>query len=128
MLKYNPNLKHIARNLPMKMTPCEPILWTRLRKKQLQSTQFYRQKPIGTYIVNFYAPKAKLVVKVDGLQHLDLEHRQNDMEQDACLASQGLRILRFSNEEVSHGLDALVDAILKSFDGPSRRNPPSPLC
>ena len=63
--------------------------------------------------MNFYAPKAKLVVKVDEPQHLDLEHRQNDMEQDACLASQGLRILRFSNEEVSHGLDAVVDAILK---------------
>ena len=98
MLEYNPNLKLIARSLRTEMTASEQMLWSRLRKKQLQSTQFYQQKPIGTYIVDFYAPKAKLVVEVAGSQHLGLEHRQNDGERDAYLASQGLRVLRFSNE------------------------------
>ena len=78
MLKYNPNLKHIARSLRTEMTASEQMLWSRLRKKQLQSTQFYRQKPIGTYIVDFYAPKAKLVVEVDGPQHLKPINIQND--------------------------------------------------
>ncbi len=108
MLKYNPNLKPIARSLRTEMTASELLLWSHLRRKQLLNVHFYRQKPIGTYIVDFYAPKAKLVVEVDGSQHLGLEHRQNDGERDACLASAGLRILRFSNEEVSQRLDAVV--------------------
>ena len=59
MLKYNPNLKQTARRLRKEMTHCEQMMWMRLRRKQLQNTQFYRQKPIGTYIVDFYAPNAK---------------------------------------------------------------------
>jgi very-short-patch-repair endonuclease len=48
------------------MTDSERALWEMLRRKQVQSVQFYRQKPIGNYIVDFYAPKAKIVVEVDG--------------------------------------------------------------
>jgi very-short-patch-repair endonuclease len=62
MLKYNPNLKQSARRLRKEMTPSERKLWARLRTRQLMDTQFYRQKPIGNYIVDFYAPKSKLVV------------------------------------------------------------------
>ncbi len=113
MLKYNPNLKHIARSLRAEMTPSEQMLWSRLRRRQLQGVQFYHQEPIGDYIVDFYAPKASLVVEVDGSQHLGPEHGQNDAERDACLASEGLRVLRFSNMQVLQELDAVVDIILK---------------
>ena len=126
MLKYNPNLKQTARRLREEMTHSEQMLWSRLRKKQLQSTQFYRQKPIGTYIVDFYAPNASLVVEVDGSQHLNLEHRQNDAERDAYLKSQGLRVLRFSNLEVSQELDAVVGVIFQALDEQRGRNPPNP--
>ena len=97
MLNYNPNLKHIARGLRSEMTGCEFILWSRLRRKQLLDVQFYRQKPIGDYIVDFYAANAKLVVEVDGSQHLSLDHKQNDGERDAYLTSAGLQVLRFSS-------------------------------
>ena len=72
MLKYNPNLKQTTRCLRKEMTHCEQLLWVRLRRKQLQNTQFYRQKPIGAYIVDFYASNARLVVEVDGSHHLGL--------------------------------------------------------
>ena len=85
MLKYNRDLKHIARRLRTEMTESEQLLWSRLRRKQLTGMQFYRQKPIGSYVVDFYAPKAKLVVEVDGSQHLDSGHVQNDAYRDACL-------------------------------------------
>lgn len=111
MLKHNPNLKHIARRLRTEMTASELLLWSRLRRKRLLDVQFYRQKPIGGYIVDFYASKAKLVVEY-GPQHRGLEHRRNDGEQDACLASSGPQVLRFSKEAVSQGLDAVVGAIL----------------
>ena len=126
MLKYNPNLKHIARSLRAEMTSSEQMLWSRMRKKQLQSTQFYRQKPIGTYIVDFYAPKAKLVVEVDGSQHLGLEHRQNDGERAAYMTSSGLQVLRFGNMQVLQEIDAVVDAISRTLIKSSRRNPPIP--
>ena len=63
MIKYNPKLKEEARRLRAQMTDSERALWARLRRKQVQSVQFYTQKPIGNYIVDFYAPKAKLVVR-----------------------------------------------------------------
>ena len=136
MLKYNPNLKQIARSLPTEMTHCEQMLWSRLRKKQLQSTQFYRQKPIGTYTVDFYtvdfytvdfyAPKAKLVVEVDGPQHLGLEHRRNDGERDAYLTSEGIRVLRFGNIQVLQEIDAVVEAILQALVELRGENPPNP--
>ena len=57
MIKYNPNLKEKARRLRGETTDAERALWARLRGKQVLSVQFYRQKPIGNYIVDFYAPK-----------------------------------------------------------------------
>ena len=126
MLSYNPNLKRIARGLRSEMTVSEALLWSRLRRKQLLDVQFYRQKPIGDYIVDFYAPNAKLVVEVDGSQHLSLEHGQNDGERDAYLAGCGLQVLRFTNVEVLQEVDAVVDAVLKVLSAASRRNPPNP--
>ena len=82
MLKYNPDLKQIARKLRAEMTGSELLLWSRLRRKQLRGVQFYRQKPIGNYIVDFYSPKAKLVVEVDGSQHLDVNRAEQDAERD----------------------------------------------
>ncbi len=126
MLKYNPNLKQTARRLRKEMTHCERMLWPRLRRKQLQDTQFYRQKPIGNYVVDFYAPNAKLVVEVDGSQHLDLERRQNDGERDAYLTSAGLQVLRFSNTQVLQEIDAVVDAILKTLGCIKQTKSPQP--
>ena len=76
------------------MTDSERALWERLRRKQVLAVQFYRQKPIGNYIVDFYAPKAKIVVEVDGSQHMESEQAARDLQRDAFLASQGLRVLR----------------------------------
>lgn len=126
MLIYNSNLKQTARRLRKEMTPSEQLLWARLRRKQLQGTQFYRQKPIGTYIVDFYAPNAKLVVEVDGSQHLVLKHRQNDRERDAYLTNAGLQVLRFSNMQVLQEIDAVVDAISQVLAKQSDENPPIP--
>jgi very-short-patch-repair endonuclease len=93
------------------MTDSEQLLWYRLRRKQIMGVQFYRQKPIGNYIVDFYAPKASLVVEVDGLQHMEKGHREADLRRDAFLESQGLRVLRFDNLQVLHELDAVVEVI-----------------
>jgi very-short-patch-repair endonuclease len=74
MLKYNPRLKAKARGLRSALTDAEQRLWNRLRRKQILGVQFYRQKPIGNYIVDFYAPAARLVIEVDGAQHAETAH------------------------------------------------------
>jgi very-short-patch-repair endonuclease len=66
LLRYDPDLKPLAHSLRAAMTNTEQTLWSRVRRKQVLGVQFYRQKPIGKYIVDFYAPRARLVIEVDG--------------------------------------------------------------
>ncbi len=126
MHSYRRNLKQIARNLRANMTKSEQVLWSRLRGKQLRAIQFYRQKPIGGAIVDFYAPKAKLVVEVDGSQHLDEEYAQKDVRRSVALEQQGLRLLRFSNLQVLQELDAVLEAIFQALPDPEKKIPPDP--
>ena len=113
MLRYDNKLKQVARGLRNGMTRSEQLLWARLRRRQDQGIQFYRQKPIGVYIVEFYAPKAKLVVEVDGQQHLELDHSENDASRDTYLAGARLSVLRFSKTQESQELDTVVTIIAK---------------
>jgi len=114
MLKYNPKLKDNARTLRSGMTDCEQQLWSRLRRKQVLDVQFYRQKPIGDYVIDFYAPKAKLVVEVDGSQHLEPAQMDYDRRRTTFLESQGLRVLRFDNRQVLQELDGVMEAIYRA--------------
>lgn len=101
MLEYSRNLKDPARELRATMTEAEQLLWSRLRRKQILGVPFYRQKPIGAYTVDFYAPSAKLVIEVDGSQHGTVEHRKRDLEKDRSLAEMGLKVMRFDNLDLS---------------------------
>jgi len=82
VLHYNSYLKEKARKLRKNLTESEQVLWSRLRRKQVLGVQFYRQRPIGKYIVDFYCPKAKLVIEIDGSQHLAPEGARKDQARD----------------------------------------------
>jgi very-short-patch-repair endonuclease len=118
VLGYKSSLKLISRRLRSEMTECERLLWSRLRRKQLNGVQFYRQKPIGSYVVDFYAPAARLVVEVDGSQHQDDIHAQNDVHREESLKSQGLRVLRFTNLQVRQELDSVVCVVAETLKSP----------
>jgi very-short-patch-repair endonuclease len=77
------------------------------------TVQFYRQKPIGNYIVDFYAPRAGLVVEVDGSQHKNDDGRKKDEIRDAFLENLGLKVLRFNSREVFKETDAVLEVIYK---------------
>ena len=126
MLPYHHNLKQKARNLRARMTDSEQVLWARLRRKQLRSIQFYRQKPLDGAIVDFYAPKAKLVVEVDGSQHQAPASIEKDKRRSAALARQGIRVLRFNNLQVLHELDAVVETIFQALADSEKKIPPHP--
>ena len=111
MLKYNAHLKHNARQLRKNFTDSESALWSRLRNKQLLGIQFYRQKPIGEHMVDFFAPRAKLVLEVDGSQHLTGDHALQDRRRAGYLVSLGLKLLRCNSRDVLEDRDAVAEAI-----------------
>jgi very-short-patch-repair endonuclease len=115
MLRYKDQLKHKARQLRKNMTDSERVLWSRLRGKQISDVQFYRQKPIGEYIVDFFAPRTKLVIEVDGSQHLEEEQAEKDRYRDEYLATVGLKVLRFNSREVLEETDAVVEVIYRTM-------------
>ena len=115
MIRYNENLKKLARQLRKKMTDSEKVLWSRLRGKQLLGVPFYRQKPIGGYVVDFYAPRTKLVVEIDGAQHLRDEALKRDRKRDQYLAGLGLEVMRFNSREVITDTDGVVEAIYRKM-------------
>jgi very-short-patch-repair endonuclease len=108
------------------MTDAEQLLWSRLRRKQLHGVQFYRQKPLGPYIVDFFAPGAGLVIEVDGSQHLEAEHLERDRQRDQCLADEGLLVLRFDNREVLLETEAVLERIVEEIVR-RRKSPLAPL-
>ncbi|MGH8372387.1 MAG: endonuclease domain-containing protein [Gammaproteobacteria bacterium] len=111
ILKYDPHLKPAARQLRSRMTDAETRLWSQLRGDQLCNVRFYRQKPIGPYIVDFYAPKAGLVVEVDGSQHLEPEGVAVDAVRNRFLTDQGMHVLHFDNLQVLRELKSVMTAI-----------------
>jgi very-short-patch-repair endonuclease len=111
MLPYNANLKQPARQLRKNMTDSERHLWAKIRMKQLKGHLFYRQKPIGDYIVDFFCPRAKLVIEVDDSYHLVGETIEYDSIRDEYLSSLGLRVLRFSNSDVMTHIESVVKRI-----------------
>ncbi len=124
MIRYNHKRKEKARRLRAQMTDSERGLWARLRRKQVRSVQLYRQKPIGNYIVDFYAPKANVVVEVDGSQHMEGEHVEADSQRDAYLASEGFRVLRFDNLQVLMEIEGVMEMILRAVSESPEGNPP----
>lgn len=117
MPSYNRNLKQPSRDLRSNMTDAEQVLWQRLRRKQILGLQFYRQKPLLNFIVDFYCPAANLVVECDGSQHHTIEGLQADQVIDQCLNQLGLTVLRFDNRQILLETDVVVGAIFDVVRG-----------
>ena len=122
---YRKTLKKPARALRINMTDAEQVLWRHIRRKQIHGVQFYRQKPLLAFIVDFYCPAAKLVIEIDGSQHFVAAHQVNDQDRDAAMESQGLRVLRFDNRQVLLETDAVLTVIDEVVKGRVGANPNS---
>ena len=98
-----------ARDLRQTSTPPEQLLWTALRNGQIGGLTFRRQHPIGPYVADFFCHSIGLVVEVDGMSH------DNKLMQDArkteYFEQQGFRVLRVTNSDVMHELEAVARAI-----------------
>ncbi len=126
MLPYSRNLKQYSRQLRENMTDAERHLWAKIRMKQLKGYQFYRQKPIGDYIVDFFCPKAKLVIEVDGSQHFSGEMTEDDRMRNEYMSSFGLRVLRFTNTDVLTHIERVIESIIENMEVSEEKIPLSP--
>ncbi len=107
--RINPAKLELAKSMRRNMTPAEKRLWSALRRNQLDGFHFRRQQIIDGFIVDFYCHAAGLVVEVDGPVHdAQIEY---DAERSRILASRGLQILRFRNEEVMGDLGGVLQRI-----------------
>ncbi|WP_346314389.1 endonuclease domain-containing protein [Acinetobacter sp. CWB-B33] len=93
------------------MTDAEKLLWSKLRNKQILGLQFYRQKPLLNFIVDFYSPTANLVIECDGGRYYTVEGLEADRARDQALTQLGLNVLRFDNGQVMGEIDVVVEQI-----------------
>jgi len=113
-----PNIIDLCRELRKQQTPAEILLWQHLRNRRFSDHKFLRQHPVCVssvfgrslyYIPDFYCHKAKLVIEADGPIHLF--KKEYDKNRDEVLAGLGLRILRFTNEEILNDIDGVLNKI-----------------
>lgn len=107
---HNNQYKRLAANLRTNMTKEEKKLWYQFLKKL--SVTFYRQKPFGNYIVDFYCASKQLVIELDGTQHFEEKGKQYDEVRDEYLKSLGLTVLRIANCDVNQRFDAVCQYIM----------------
>ena len=108
-IRYDANLKPKAQELRRNATKQENHLWYDFLKSH--PCQFRRQKQFDRYIVDFYCGSANLAIEIDGAQHFTQEGRSHDRARDAHLESIGLRVIRFTNDEVDNHFDAVCSQI-----------------
>jgi very-short-patch-repair endonuclease len=115
MLFYNTKLKEYSQELRKNMTDAERLLWSKLRKKQLRGFQIYRQRIIGNYIVDFYCPRAKQIIEIDGGQHYMDSGAKEDRIRDDYMREHGFKVLRFSDQEIFENLNGVIEKIYENL-------------
>jgi adenine-specific DNA methylase/very-short-patch-repair endonuclease len=113
---------NFARSLRKEQTDAETFLWYLLRGRRLTGKKFRRQHPIPPYVVDFYCHEEKLVIEIDGGQHSNI--RRYDEARTSFLEKQGLRVIRFWNNEVLQNIEGVLESIWNELQSPS---PPTPL-
>ena len=106
--RANPPTTSRARALRWRPTPQEMTLWRLLRDRRLSGFKFRRQVPIGPYVADFACYEGKLVVELDGSQHVE---NAGDVRRDAELQRRGFRVLRIWNNALTFERDGVLEAI-----------------
>ncbi len=119
--------REFARALRNQPTEAERRLWHFLRAEKLRGRKFRRQATIGPYVIDFVCFADKLIVELDGPQHLEPEALEHDQRRTGWLTARGYRVVRFRNQELDENIRAVVDAIGRVIDELALvRDPPSP--
>jgi len=115
MLKQAPKATRIARNLRLRESWGERLMWAWLRDRRFSGHKFRRQHPLGPYILDFFWNRAKLDIEVDDFQHGSPENQVTDASRDAFLENQGIKILRFWSSHLRRDKQAIRDKIWQNL-------------
>ena len=105
-----------SRALRRDSTDAEALLWWRLRNRQVAGAKFRRQQPFGPYFLDFYCHEHKLIIEVDGGQHMLPEEAERDKVRTSYLTTCGLRVIRVTNLEVLKETDSVLAAIFEALN------------
>jgi very-short-patch-repair endonuclease len=114
-------IPEIARKLRVDQTTAESILWHQLRSRQVRGRKWRRQHPVGPYVVDFLCFQVRLIVEIDGDVHAF--QREQDEARQAYLESYGFCVIRFSNDDIFHNLEGVLQTIWELSE---KRQTPSP--
>ena len=122
-----PDLLQFARDLRQSETEAEVVMWSLLRNRRLANKKFRRQHAFGRYVLDFYCHEAALAVEIDGGQHNTDEARRHDNERTDFLESQGIRVLRFWNNEVMEETEGVLEGIWNAVQQEGEVQHPAPV-
>jgi very-short-patch-repair endonuclease len=105
-----------AAMLRKNMTLSEILLWKKLKDKKIFNTKFRKQHPIGIFIVDFYSHEYKLVIEVDGEIHDNEDSNEYDSNRTAELNRFGIRVIRFTNDEVTYNINSVITMIQRAIN------------
>jgi very-short-patch-repair endonuclease len=108
-------LEERRKELRKSLSSVEATLWKHLQKSQLNSRKFRRQHSIKKFIVDFYCPKEKLIIELDGAYHLDFAQQLYDLERTKQLETLGFKVIRFENKLVFENLPDVLNEISSNF-------------
>ncbi len=112
--RTTPKIFKRAKELHRNMSPAETELWNHLRAHRMGDVHFRNQHAIGNYIVDFCAPRKKLIIELDGSQHL--EQAEYDEERTEYLEAHGYRVLRFWNHDVMQDTENVLKVIWNALN------------
>ena len=114
-----PYNKEYRRLLCHDMTPSERMLWKHISDKQLDGWRFRRQHGFGPYVLDFYCPVLKLCIEVDGELHQRTDVFEKDKERTSFLESNGIKVIRFTNDEIENDISDVLERIRRFINNNS---------
>jgi very-short-patch-repair endonuclease len=113
-LIYNKSvLKERRRDLRRNQTEVESALWGKIRNKSFLGLKFFRQYSVGPYIIDFYCPRYKLAIELDGGQHSEEKNKKYDEVRTHYLESVGIEVMRFWNNDVLGAIEEVLEQVKK---------------
>ncbi len=115
-----PEILSRCRKLRKSQTSAELKLWSCLKNRQIFGLKFRRQHPIGKFLIDFYCHEARIAIELDGGGHAEPPQAKHDNERTKFLETEGIKVLRFWNTDVSKNLEGVVKAIADAVPSSSQ--------
>jgi very-short-patch-repair endonuclease len=128
-VKYHPKPKELSRRLRNNSTKSEIRLWQYLKSKKMMGYDFHRQKPVDSFILDFFCNKLKLAIELAGYTHTFEEIVEKDILKQERVKEFGIKVLRFCDEDVMKNMEGVLQTIKCFIEDYERqkKHPPRPL-